>query len=218
VKENNELKQVIEEMTSLIDKLKLDLDNHKNSLGKQSFAELTSKLLIKEKEYELLKRESALNLMEINKLNSKFNEITLKNGEYFNKIQEVIIQRDQLEQINFNIKKENIQMKREASDIHTFYENKLKSNTAQEFSKLMRLSGSLPTNLNSGNTNQLDNFEIKRNIEQINDIENKFNLDYVEEENDGGNNFEGFGEIEENISTIQKSDIVINNNENDLYH
>jgi len=66
--------------------------------------------------------------------------------------------------------------------------------------------------------NQIDNFEIKRNIEQINDIENKFNLDYVEEDNDGGNNFEGFGEIEENISTIQKSDIVINNNENDLYH
>lgn len=118
--ENSELKQVIEEMTKLIEKLNSELENHKQSLGKQSYSELTSKLLIKEKEYELLKRESALNLIEINKLNNKIYETNTMNNELNKKINDVIKNRDELEKINFKIKKENLQMKREADDIHTF--------------------------------------------------------------------------------------------------
>lgn len=69
------------------------------------------------------------------------------------KIHEIIKQRDELEQINFKIKKENIQIKREINEIHTFYENKLKKNSAKEFSDLMRLSGSLPKQINKNEEN-----------------------------------------------------------------
>lgn len=73
----------------------------------------------------------------------------------------------------------------------------------------MRLSGTLPTNMTNTLNNENNNLEIKRKIEKINDIENKFELDYIENEN-LDKNFEGFGDAEVNISTIQKSDECLN--------
>lgn len=80
----------------------------------------------------------------------------------------------------------------------------------------MKMSGSLPKDLNKYNQYRNDMVDTIKtygtdklvNIENINEIENKFELENINqfEYNENDQDFEGFGELEHDISTIQKGD------------
>lgn len=111
-------------MTTMIEKLKSELETYKHQtqydqgVEKDSYViDLKNKILVQERDYDILKNECNKYLDQIEYLNKEIERLNREVKDDHVKISDVIAQRTTLENINFKIKKETIQLKRKVKEL-----------------------------------------------------------------------------------------------------
>jgi len=108
----------------MIEKLKSELDTYKHKttydqgIEKDSYViDLKNKILVQERDYDMKKNECNKYLDQIDYLNKEVVKLNNDLKDDVVKFNDVIAQRNTLENINFKIKKDTIQLKRQVKEL-----------------------------------------------------------------------------------------------------